>query len=71
MIHVFSSHIINVLETNKLRLFGSILYDEFGNDDIKLNFFSAYIDFTEKLEENDDVEKSSKDQQKQEEKLDH
>ena len=58
MIHVFSSHIINVVETNKLRLFGSILYDEFGNDDIKLNLFSAYIDFTEKLEEND-VEKIS------------
>ena len=51
MIHVFSSH-ISMLDDNP-RLFGAILYDEFGNDDIKLNMFSA--NFTDIDEEFDDA----------------
>lgn len=50
MIHVFSSCIVH---ESKRRVFGSVLYDEFGNDDIKLNFFSAYVDFDKNLDEDE------------------
>ena len=49
MMHVFQSYVS--LSGPKPRIFGAVLYDEFGNDDIKLNMFSAdlnLLQFTSK-----------------------
>ena len=60
MIHVFKSYITSV-PGEKPRLFGSVLYDEFGNDDIKLNMFSARFVQDEEIDDGRTSQKRSMD----------
>lgn len=49
MWHVCQPYI--TLIDGKQRIFGSVLYEEYGSDEVRLNMWSAYLDSESESEE--------------------